>query len=260
MPEINQYAPGEFCWVELATTDDEAARAFYAEVFDWSHEGHAMDHDEGQYYTLRKNGKDVGGLYKMFPEMMKMQVPPNWLSYVSVTDALEACSKAKHLGGSVFTKPMDVMDHGRMAVLSDPTGAAFAVWEPKTHCGSMVRGEPDTPCWTELITKDTEKAGAFYAELFGWELQPQSAGPMPYTMFARDGKPVGGMVEPTPEMGEIPDYWSVYFAVSDCDDFVTRAESQGAQVFAPPFEVPGIGRMAVLGDPQGACFSVIRLA
>ncbi len=259
MPEITKYDPGQFCWVELGTSDAEAATSFYSEVFDWGHDIHPMDEGEGEYTILQKNKKDIGGLYKLFPDMLKMGVPPNWLSYVSVTSADDACEKAKSLGGTVFMPPMDVKDQGRMAVLSDPTGGSFAVWEPRSHCGSLLRGEPDSPCWTELLTKDTKKAGAFYSQLFGWETKTDQMGPIEYTMFVQGGEMVGGMMAPTPEMGEVPTYWCLYFAVDDCEGFVERAAGKGANVLAPPMDVPNFGRMAMLMDPQGACFAVIKL-
>jgi len=259
MPEI-QTTPGPFCWVELATTDDLAAAAFYSEVFDWGTEAHEMGEAEGNYYMLQKGRKDVGGLYKMFPDMVSMGVPPNWLSYVMVDSVDDAVEKAKSLGAQVFMPPMDVDDKGRFAVLADPCGGSFAVWQAKAHKGSSLEGEPDSACWNELIVKDTKKAGEFYEQLFGWNTRTEEMGPIEYTFFLQGEERIGGMMAPTPEMGEVPPYWCVYFAVADCEDFVERASGKGAQVLSAPMDVPGTGRMAMLADPQGAVFAVIQLA
>jgi predicted enzyme related to lactoylglutathione lyase len=124
------HAPGSFCWIELATTDGEAAKKFYGELFGWEAQDNPMG--PGMVYTMLKlNGKDVGALYEKGEEMK--QVPTHWASYVSVESADEIAAKAKSLGGAVIMEPFDVMEHGRMAVITDPTGAVFSIWQDKQH-------------------------------------------------------------------------------------------------------------------------------
>ena len=184
----------------------------------------------------------------------------NWLSYVSVESADATTEKATSLGGEVFMGPMDVGDKGRMTIIQDPTGATFALWEPKSHKGAAAYGEVGASCWNELITSDTAKAGEFYSSLFGWTLQEKAMGPMTYTMFMQGETLAGGMMATPPEMGEAPPNWMVYFAVGDCDEEVQHAQTLGAKVFSPAMDIPEVGRMAVLADPQGAVFSIIKLA
>ena len=258
--EITEFTPGRFCWVELATSDDQAAKRFYSELFDWKTETNAMGEDLGDYTMLRLGDKEVGALYRLPPAMAQAGVPPHWLSYVGVVDADATAAKAKGLGGTLIQGPLDVFDIGRMAILADPTGAAFALWQAKTHRGQQVTGEPGATCWNELLTNDTKKAGAFYTELFGWTAHEMPMGSTTYTMFGTGEQPAGGMMAAPPEMGAAPPNWLVYFAVGDCDEDVQRAESMGAKVSAPPSDVPGVGRMAVLSDPQGAAFAIIRLS
>ena len=117
-----EHAPGNFCWIELATTDGPGAKKFYSELFDWEAQDIPIGPDM-VYTMLKLNGKDVGALYQK-GEQMK-QVPTHWASYVSVTSADEIAAKTKALGGTVVQDPMDVMDVGRMAVVADPTGAHF---------------------------------------------------------------------------------------------------------------------------------------
>ncbi|MEP6707189.1 MAG: VOC family protein [Pyrinomonadaceae bacterium] len=258
MQEEVAYAPGTFCWVELGTTDGEAAKKFYTELFGWDSTDNPIG--PGMVYTMLKlNGKDVGALYKMPPEMTAQGIPPNWLSYVSVTSADETATQAKEAGGTLMKDPFDVFTIGRMAVVQDPTGAVFALWQAGTQKGAGVVNVPNSFCWNELATNDTEKAGDFYTKLFGWSKKVQQMGPMTYTSFMNGDRPAGGMYKPSPEMGNVPPNWLVYFAVDDTDGKVKKAQELGAKTIAPPMDIPDTGRFAILQDPQGAAFAVIKL-
>ena len=259
MQESPEYAPGTFCWVELGTTDGEAAKKFYTELFGWSFNDSPVG--PGMVYTmLKQDGKDVGALYQMPSEMTSQGIPPNWLSYAFVASADKAAAKAKELGATLMKEPFDVMDVGRMAVIQDPTGAVFAIWQAGTHKGATVVNVPNSLCWNELATPDTSKAGDFYTGLFGWGKKVQEMGPMTYTSFMNGERPAGGMYTPPPEMGNVPPNWLVYFAVDDTDAMVTKANELGATTIAPPMDIPDTGRFAILQDPQGAAFAIIKLA
>lgn len=258
MQESVEYKPGTFCWVELATTDGEAAKKFYTQLFGWDFADNPMGPDM-VYTMLKLNGKDVGALYKMTPEMTANGIPPNWLSYVSVANVDESTAKAKSLGATVLKEPFDVSTVGRMAVIQDPTGAVFALWQAGVHKGAGISNVPNSLCWNELATKDATKAGEFYSGLFGWDKNVQQMDDMTYTSFMNGDRPAGGMYEPTPEMGEIPPHWAVYFAVNDADATAARATELGATVCVPPMDIPGVGRMVAFKDPQGAAFAVIKL-
>ena len=257
--DVKELIPGRFCWIELSTTDEKAAASFYEKMFDWNVEVDELPGDMGTYTKLLLGDRELGGLYKLSPEMLEMGIPPNWLCYVGVESVDATVDKAKALGGTVAMGPLDVMEHGRMAVLQDPTGASFALWEAKEHCGHQVENENGATCWFELLTDDTKKAGTFYADLFGWQVDDQDVGPIRYMMFMHGERPAAGMMKKTEEMGEGPSCWMVYFSVGDCDESVQTAEALGAQVFAPPMDIDEVGRMAVLADPLGAVFSIIRL-
>jgi predicted enzyme related to lactoylglutathione lyase len=258
MQESPEYAPGTFCWVELGTTDGEGAKKFYTELFGWTFEDKPIG-PGGVYTMLFQDGKDVGALYEMPAEMRSLGVPPHWLSYVSVASADESAAKAKSLGATLMKEPFDVFTVGRMAVIQDPTGAVFALWQPGTHKGASLVNVPNSLCWNELATPDTEKAGDFYTGLFGWGKKVQDLGPMTYTSFINGERPAGGMYTPPPEMGELPPHWLLYFAVDDCDSKVTKANELGANTLSPPMDIPGIGRFSILQDPQGAAFAIVRL-
>ena len=258
MQETPAYKPGTFCWVELATSDQEGAKAFYSKLFGWDTVDNPMGPD--MVYTLLKiDGKDVGGLYKLMSDQVAQGVPTNWLSYVSVANADETTEKAKAAGATVLKEPFDVYTMGRMAVLQDPTGAVFALWQPGTHQGSGVVNQTGSFCWNELATGDTTKAGEFYSNVFGWTRNTQNFGPMEYTIVENDGRGNGGMFQITPEMGQMPPHWLVYFAVDDCDAAVQKATDLGGKVMKPADDIPGVGRFAILFDPQGGAFAVIKL-
>jgi len=258
MTTTTQHAPGTFCWPELATTDQSGAKAFYTELLGWQTEDTPMG--DGQVYTMfLLGGRPLGAVYNQPPEERKM-APPHWNSYISVADADAAAAKAASLGGTVIVAPFEVMEHGRMAILQDPTGAVFCVWQARKHPGAGVLDEVGALCWTELMTPDAARAGAFYTALVGWTTQTMPMGPgQTYTIFQRGATQAAGMMQITPEMGPIPPNWMPYFAVSDCDGTATKAGKLGGKVTVPPTDIPNVGRFAVLQDPQGAYVSILRL-
>jgi predicted enzyme related to lactoylglutathione lyase len=260
MPERTEYAPGTPSWTDLATPDLAASEQFYGALFGWSFESQDTGDPNNPYVLASQGGKNVAGAMKLSPEMQAGGMPPVWSTYVSVKDVDAAAAQAKDLGGAVLTAPMDVMDAGRMAVLADPTGAVFCVWQAKETIGAELVNEPFSLTWNELMTPDVDAAKAFYKGLFGWDANTMSMGEgMEYTMWmlgADNG--VGGAMRPP--MEGMPAFWGVYFAVADCDATVAKARELGATVLNEPMDVPDVGRMAALVDPQGAAFSVIKNA
>jgi predicted enzyme related to lactoylglutathione lyase len=250
-----EHAPGTFCWIELATTDGPAAKKFYGELFGW--EASDSPVGPGMVYTmLRLNGKDVGALYEK-GDMMK-EVPTHWASYISVTNADEIVAKAKSLGGTIMKDAFDVMDAGRMAVITDPAGATFCIWQPRKSKGVGTKGETNSLCWNELLTSDTARAIDFYTKLFGWKTKTD-AGATPYTEIINGEAHIGGIMQIQPQMGPIPPNWGIYIAVDNCDGQVAKATALGARTYVPPTDIPNVGRFAVLSDPQGAVFNIIQL-
>lgn len=255
MTEVTRHEPGSFSWVELATSDPGAAKSFYTSLFGWTAADTPMG-PEFVYTRLQLGGKDVGALYKMMKEQAEQGVPPNWLCYVTVESADEAAKKAKQLGGTVLAEAFDVEDYGRMAMLQDPEGAVFAVWQPRKHVGIQRVEENGAPCWCELSTRDAETAGKFYTGLFGWRVKTSDPA---YHEIERGGVPIGGILPMRPEMQGVPPHWGVYFMVADCDATVAKARTLGGQVCFGPHDIAGTGRFATLLDGQGAAFSVIML-
>ena len=250
-----EFAPGTFCWAELATTDGPSAKKFYGELFGWEADDIPIGPDM-VYTMLKLDGKLVGALFQK-DETMK-DVPTHWASYVSVTSADEIAAKAKSLGGTVMKEPFDVFDAGRMAVIIDPTGAAFCIWQAGKHAGFEIKGQPNTVSWNELLTTDSARAIDFYTKLFGWEANTHE-GAMPYTEWMNGTEHAGGMMQIAPHMGPVPPHWGIYFAVDDCDATFQKATTLSAKAIVPPMDIPNVGRFATIMDPQSAGFSIIKL-
>jgi uncharacterized protein len=259
MPERTDYAPGTPSWVDLATPDLAASQQFYGSLFGWDFASQDTGDPDNPYVMVTQGGKAVAGMMKLSADMQAGGMPPVWSSYVTVTDVDASAATAKELGGAVLSEPMDVMEAGRMAVLADPAGAVFCIWQPQASIGAELVNEPFSLTWNELITPDVDKVKDFYSGLFGWTAnQMQMADGPPYTMWQLGENGIGGAMPPP--MEGMPTFWGVYFAVADTDETVAKAKAQGANVLAEPMDLPDVGRMAALVDPQGAAFSVIKNA
>jgi hypothetical protein len=251
--------PGRFCWAELATDDREGAEGFYSELLGWSADSQELP--DGSVYTMmRTPSGGAGGVMDMPAEMRAQGVPPNWLQYVSVQDVEASAARAAELGGAVIAEPFDVMSLGRMAVVADPAGGVFALWQPGDHEGYDADPmQPGGVVWHELNTRDAAAARPFYEELFGWGSMemPMPGADAPYVIFTGGEDQVAGLMPMGPEFpAEVPSHWRVYFAVSGTEAATDRAAELGGTVTFPPMESP-YGTFAGVADPSGAHFSVI---
>lgn len=257
MPERSEYAAGEPSWADLTTTDVDAAATFYGTIFGWAAEPVPMP-DAGGYTMLLLDGKYIGALS---PKMPEDPSPPHWSVYVNVEDVDKTTELVQSAGGTVLVPRIDVFTSGSMAIFADPSGAAFAVWQPQEHKGASVIDENGALTWFELTTTDTEKAKAFYADVFGWGEQTSDGGGMAYTEFKLGDKSIAGMMAKPAEMpAEIPSYWMPYFQVADPDKTAGEAAALGGTVMVPAADIPGGGRFAIVADPQGAVFGLYRPA
>jgi hypothetical protein len=254
------YAPGTFSWVELATSDGEAAKRFYGELFGWDYD----DRDMGggaTYAMATRDGHHVGALYQ------SDQAPPHWNSYITVKSADDTARHVADTGGEVISEAFDVFDAGRMAVLKDPQGAVFSVWEPKEHIGAGLVNEPGALTWNDLMTSDVQGAVKFYSDLFGWEAaavtpegrpEDEHADPQEAERVSiRNEERLNGGIAKLPEgMGEAPPHWIVYFSVEDADAAARKIDELGGKIVVGPLEVPA-GKLAMAQDPQGALFGIV---
>lgn len=257
MAEVSSHEPGAFCWADLATGDVPAALAFYTGLFGWTSE--AMERDGGrEYHLLRgEEGLDVAALFSVAPDMPR---GAGWLSYVAVTNAAETAAKVDGLGGAVITEAVDVTDAGRAAVIQGPGGETLALWEARTSPGAGLLNRPGGMCWNELAARDAESSRIFYTNLFGWDTDQHQRPGYRYTTFLRAHFPTAGMLEMTEDRGDTEPQWRVYFGVQDCAAATAKAESLGGSIGVPCTEIPGMGTFAVITDPGGAVFSVLKRA
>jgi predicted enzyme related to lactoylglutathione lyase len=251
-----RHAPGTFCWFECGTTDAAAAKRYYTELFGWSATDVPMPGDAGGQYTLLQiGGDDVAGLYQMSGPQFE-GVPSHWATYVNVESTDETAKRATTLGGRIVAPPMDVPGVGRIAVVQDPTGATISLFEPGDHPG---QGASSPFGWSELATRDTEAAKAFYTELFRWRAKVDDKGPMRYTEFQAGGRSIGGMMEMTEAHGDAPPHWLPYVMVQGCNASVDKARGLGAKIVAAPRDIPDVGRFSVFQDPTGAFLAIIQM-
>jgi predicted enzyme related to lactoylglutathione lyase len=258
------YEPGTFSWVELGTTDPDAAKEFYGKLLGWQADDLAIPDDAGggTYTMLRLDGDAVAALALQPIQQRDAGVPPNWFSYVTVADADAAAEKAKELGGSVHAGPFDVMTNGRMAVVADPTGAMFGVWQAGDTIGATRVNDPGCLTANELSTNDVPRAIEFYEGLFGWNVEEiDTQGGPRYWSIGHDGAANGrngGMRELAPEQAGVPPHWMPYFTAASVDDVIAAAKDGGGSLVAGPIEIPTGARLGVLRDPQGAFFAIFE--
>lgn len=245
-------------WADCATTDLDAAENFYAALFGWTSE--RVTSSDGQTYSVQRlEGKMVAGIYKLSQQMRGMGVPPHWGTYIEVDDVDAILKRVRQEGGTVVDGPTEAPDVGTIAIIQDPVGAFLRIWHSRPHHGGEIFNIPGAMTWNELCTKEPANAAAFYEKVFG--VEPESMdGATPYISLKVDGRAVAGILKATAEMGDFPATWDVYFASDDVDATVEDAVAAGGTVLRGPFDIPGASaRMAVLQDPLGAVFEVIKM-
>ncbi|HYL09620.1 MAG TPA: VOC family protein [Candidatus Acidoferrales bacterium] len=260
MANIEKHAPGAFCWIELATTDQEAAKRFYGEIFGWTVNSFPIGPND--FYTIfQLGGRDAAAACTLRPEQTARGVRPHWNLYIAVESADQVAARAAELGGKVLAPPFDVFDAGRMANLQDPTGANFSLWQPKKNRGTGIAGVEGTLCWADLGTPDQARAGQFYADLFGWKMMKEDEDPAHNYWHIKNGEEfIGGIPPAGQSQPGTPAQWTAYFTVSDCDATATKAKQHGAKLYMPPMDFEDVGRMSILADPQGATFAIFKAA
>ncbi len=258
MSEHTSWPHGTPSWTDNASPDPGAAAEFYKGLFGWEAADVMPPDSPGRYLMCTLRGKSVAACGPQPAE----GVPPVWNTYITVDDVDQITGKVTGAGGAVLMEAFDAMDAGRMAMFTDPSGAAFMCWQPKNHIGAEIVNEPGAMTWNELLTRDVDGAKAFYGAVFGWTTTAMEIPGGEYTIWHRPDQAaeqgVGGMLAISEGMpAGMPPNWMVYFAVEDADATAAKAQDLGGGVMAAPFDI-SVGRIAVLTDPQGAAFSVIK--
>jgi predicted enzyme related to lactoylglutathione lyase len=259
MTNINKHPAGSFCWIELHTTDQPAAKGFYGSLFGW--EPQDMPMGPNDFYTIFKlQGRDAAAGCTLRPEELTHKVPPHWMIYIAVDNADASVAKAQQLGGTILAPAFDVMDAGRMAVIQDPTGAVFCPWQANKNAGIGIAAVAGTLCWADLSTPDVKRASDFYSGLFGWQVAADPKDSSGYLHIKNGEHFIGGVPPSAHRLPGVPAHWMAYFLVDDVDAVASKAKQTGAKLYVPPMTVEGVGRMSIIADPQGAVFAIFKSA
>ncbi len=251
-------AHGTIGWADVAVPDMAAGAAFYGGLFGW--EARPEESDSFPYTMFATDGKAVAGMGALSPEQIEAGQPPVWSTYVIVDDADAVFAKAVELGAIPIMEPMDVTDAGRMFFIFDPVGAAIGFWQSGTHDGAEVFNEPNAMTWNEIASRDVEGAVAFYSTLLGWDADAMDFDGFPYTLLKVGDRSNGGAYDISGMVpDEVPAHWLTWFVVEDCEASARRVTELGGTIQRAP-ETSGVGVSAVVSDPFGATFGIIKAA
>lgn len=253
MPLRDDAPIGAPCWIDLYTSDPATSRSFYGDLFGWTSEEAGPEY--GGYINFSKDGVGVaGGMRNDGANGM----PDTWTVYLATDDAEKTVEMATPAGGQVHMAAMRVMDLGSMAMVGDPGQAAIGVWQPGLHKGFGVLGEPDTPAWFELLTREYDASVRFYRDVFKWDTHV--AGDTPefrYTTYGEGDSQLAGIMDASGFLPEgAPGSWSVYFRVADTDVALARIVELGGSILQAAEDTP-YGRLATAADPTGATFKLL---
>jgi predicted enzyme related to lactoylglutathione lyase len=246
------YTPGTPCWVDLTTTDVEAAQRFYGAVFGWT--VMRPTRPVGNYLFFEHEGETVAGFQPLMDAQREQGMPPSWSMYVHTEDALATVARATELGATVVVEPFEIPGAGRMSALGDPQGGVVLLWEPGEFAGAQLVNAIGAWAWNDLQAKDPEGAAPFYESLFGWTTAEVPGSDGLYRSIAHEGRNIGGIMRAQREIAQ--PYWTVYFGVADVDVTLERVTAEGGRTLVEPMAVPS-GRFAVALDPQGAVFCLV---
>ncbi|CAN5848410.1 VOC family protein [soil metagenome] len=242
----------KFCWFEYTSTDAQKAQGFFGELFGWTVRDVPMS--GGTYQMIAAGDTTIGG-YRSPPE--KGPKNAQWLSHLKVENAAASAAKAQQLGGKILMDAFKLGESGTMAVIADVAGAPLALWQPAAKEGPAPSSAVGRFCWNELYAPDPPNAAEFYAGLAGWTGEAKEMpGIGQYTVLSSGTEMVAGLMKPM--MPGAPYAWVPYVAVAKCDAAAEKAKRLGAKLHVPPTSVPGVGRFAILGDPQGAGIGILQ--
>ncbi len=253
MPHISEALVNRPVWFDLSTSDLEAAKTLYQELFGWTFgESHA---EMGHYTMAFRNGIPVAAVA---PQMPGQEMGPvAWTIYFGVRDADATVARITEHGGSVMVPPMAIPpDLGRMAIVVDPDGAVFGLWEHGSFSGAGLEGEHGAMAWSEVNARHAVKDAEFYAKVFDLTTSRMEDDSIEYHML-HDGDPVvAGVLQMDAAWGDLPPHWMPYFAVDDLDVADQVMVKHGGKILNGPIPSP-YGNIMVVQDAQGAVFSYI---
>ncbi|MXZ03065.1 MAG: VOC family protein [Chloroflexi bacterium] len=263
MPQYTNLSQGTPFWVDLSSPDIEASMSFYANLFGWGYDEAPPEDVGGRRYAWAKIASGYSaGIASLDDEAIASGAKPQWSVQLLVDDMDEIVSRIADFGGSVIEAPSKVGEYGLGAQIADPTGGRVNIWQA-FQSGPTIKHEHGSMQWCELMTPDPETAAAFYRTLLRVKTDPMEMpdGSSNYIVHTQDGPVISisalaGLSEELLARLGGPT-WIVYFNVDDVDAAVERAVQNGAELPDPPWDVPGVGRIAWIFDPLGALLGLI---
>jgi predicted enzyme related to lactoylglutathione lyase len=254
VPKREEAPIGAPCWIDVFTSDPDKSRAFYEQLFGWTSEDAGEEY--GGYLNFQKDGILVAGCMRNDGQS---GTPDVWSVYLATDDAKATVDAAAANGGQVLLPAMDVGELGTMAMVADPGGAAIGIWQPGLHRGFGILGEPGSPAWFELLTRDYEASVEFYRQVFTWDTHVAEDTPeIRYTTLGEGESQLAGVMDASAFLPEgVPAQWSIYFGVEDADAALAKITELGGSVVRPAEDTP-YGRLAEAADPTGAHFKLIQ--
>lgn len=249
---------GDFCWVEHASPDPAETSRFYTSLLGWL--DLSIEQVPVSGYRILAAGEEwLAGVLPMTEEQLGEDHSGRWISFVRVEDLSRTLQRAGKLGARLCGAKRAIDGFGRAAVLQDPQGVIFALWQPDPLPAADYVGSPGQPCWFEISCSDAEAAAAFFQSLFGWEVERSvSAEGEDFWILRNQGLVIGGLQEMEESFGAAPAQCLPFLSVRDCDATILAAKEAGAYVVLIPTELPGVGRHAVLEDSSGAAFGILE--
>lgn len=248
-----QTGDGLFAWYDIMAVDEGVTNSFYSELFGWDFTAEPRPNDGYRMVTF--HGQGLGGSLPFKTESGRS----HWMGYIQVTGIEEHVARARELGATIFVELMEIPNVGKFAVLDDPTGAPFYLYEIVPEYRALSTGYDRGPghiIWNELITNDLAAASVFYREIAGWELVPMSADAMSYTVAKVDGAPVAGLFQP--QEPPATSAWIMSVNTADIDATIDKAVELGGKVVHAANTVPGVGRTAWIADPTGGVIGLLQ--
>jgi predicted enzyme related to lactoylglutathione lyase len=245
---------GRFVWFEHVSTDTTKAQGYLGELFGWSTQTIPMP--DGPYAMIAAGEKRTIGGYLPTPKGAPAHA--HWLAHLCVKSVAESAAKAKSLGAKILQEPIKVGDFGTMAVVKDPVGAVFSLWQPAKP-EEIPAAENGTFCWNELFSPDPAASVKFYLELGFASSAEMDMGPMGTYYLLKDatGTPRAGIMKNATPM---PPNWTPYVQVANADATLAKAKKLGGNVVAGPEDIPNVGRFGILIDSSGAALGVLQAA
>jgi uncharacterized protein len=250
---------GRFVWHDLNSTNVQAAKGFYGEMFGWKFKTEAQ-------WDFIYTGSDPTAHFGTLMKLEAKGVPSHWVPYCTVQNIDTAIATATSSGAKIIVPKMPAGKAGFFSYVQDPQGAVFSLWQ---YNEGQAEPERDAPgpvgsfCWDELLTSDPAAAEKFYGQVVGYHTKKMDMPGMPYNIFERDSKRPDGTTRQGAGMMKKPDMmpvsaWMSYVSVSNCDASVDKAKRLGANILMPGMDIPNVGRFASMMDPSGAAISILQ--